>query len=453
MPKTVRRSESGKIVSFNGELRLLEQRDGWKQRVELWLLNDVTNENNWRYENLENHRRMFSDTPILVAYVDGKVGDGHNFDEIKTLDGSTKASFMSATAERIVGYFRNESDIRMEKRDGKNWIVGIGYIWTWYAQELVAKLGEQGLRGMPVSIETLVDEMHKDGTTEVFTRYQILGTTILGVDVKPAVRDANIKVLSALGKESVTELTLRVASAQEKSATQNNKTETKKGVRKMPRINQLAPLYEGFTVLAVNGESVALLSEKNEPYLSSAKEENGEIIIGGKTALNEVKAVFGEGDESVSVNIESIIGGISARLNKAENDLKVEHDARVAAETALETMKANEQKRRAEAVKEAVKSALAANKENCDAEIADNLCDDLLTDEKVNEFVSMEKNGEFCGDKAAATEVDARCMSVIRDHNKTAKSNSAHQFAWDFAANAEQGEADGILSAIDRINK
>ena len=72
---------------------------------------------------------------------------------------------MSATAERIVGWFRDESDIRLETIDNKVWIVGTGYIWKWYAQELVAKLRGQG-RGkseMSVSIETLIDEMHMDG--------------------------------------------------------------------------------------------------------------------------------------------------------------------------------------------------------------------------------------------------------------------------------------------------
>ena len=205
----------GKLVSFTGSLRELAEGEGLLQKVEVMLLNDEINRNNWRYLNLEEHRKLFADTPLLVAYKGKKVGDGHNFDEVRNPDGTVTASFMSATAERIVGWFKSESDIRMETIGNKTWIVGIGYIWKWYAQELVAKLRGQGRAndGMAVSIETLIDEMHIDGKTEVYTKYQVLGTTILGDDVAPAVKDAAIRALSAIGTTGIRELTLRVAAA------------------------------------------------------------------------------------------------------------------------------------------------------------------------------------------------------------------------------------------------
>ena len=222
-------TENGKIYnSFIGKLKVLAEKDGWRQKAELWLLNDITNNNDWRYERLEEHRGLFAKTPILVAYVGDKIGDGHNFRQINNPDGSVVASFMSSTAERIVGFFDDDSDIRIEEKDGKKWIVGIGYIWQWYAQELVAKIKKQGLDGMSISIETLIDEMHKEGSTEVFTKYQILGTTILGDDVAPAVTGAYIKALSALGVDKIREETLKVASMQKQNQNQNPQTKTKK---------------------------------------------------------------------------------------------------------------------------------------------------------------------------------------------------------------------------------
>ena len=51
-----------KTVSISGELRVLSESDGLKQRIELWLLNGETNRNDWRYENLEEHRKLFAET-------------------------------------------------------------------------------------------------------------------------------------------------------------------------------------------------------------------------------------------------------------------------------------------------------------------------------------------------------------------------------------------------------
>ena len=68
----------GKLVSFIGSLRLLTETEGLLQKVEVRLLNSEVNRNNWQYLNLEEHRRLFADTPLLVAYRGKKVGDGHN---------------------------------------------------------------------------------------------------------------------------------------------------------------------------------------------------------------------------------------------------------------------------------------------------------------------------------------------------------------------------------------
>ena len=81
MIKTVSSAGTARLVSVKGELRVLAETDGLRQRVELRLLNGKTNRNNWRYENIAEHSKLFADTPILVAYVGEKIGDGHNFEE------------------------------------------------------------------------------------------------------------------------------------------------------------------------------------------------------------------------------------------------------------------------------------------------------------------------------------------------------------------------------------
>lgn len=424
---------NGKVNSFVGELKLLAETKGWYQKVELWLLNDITNRNNWRYERLDEHKHLFAGTPILVAYVGDEVGDGHNFEEVRNADGSVTASFMSATAERIVGYFKDESDLRIEIRNGQKWIVGNGYIWKWYAQELVAKLKNQGLEGMPVSIETLVDEMYMDGSTEVFTKWQVLGCTILGLNVAPAVADANIRALSALGSKEVRELTLRVASAQQEQAKTENNPQNKKnqkGVTKPMKVKELESKFPNFTVLAVNGKNVALLSDKGVPHISTA-EKNGEEIAVGLVNEIAVNASFGEGDEAVSVPVDVITEKLNAEIATLKADLEKANGEKTTAMNALEAMQKAEKTRRINAVREAIKRHLAEIKESTGADIADNDCDDLMTDEKLDEFAECEdKDGAFCGDERACKEVDSRCMAKIVEAAKAKNEAQKNNHFW-----------------------
>ena len=64
--KTV--NTGGKLASFSGSLWVLSESEGMLQKVEVMLLNSDVNRNNWQYLNLAEHRHLFADTPLLVAY-------------------------------------------------------------------------------------------------------------------------------------------------------------------------------------------------------------------------------------------------------------------------------------------------------------------------------------------------------------------------------------------------
>ena len=443
-----------KLISFTGQLRILSESDGWKQKVELWLLNSEVNRNNWKYENLEAHKDLFAETPILIAYVGEKIGDGHNFKEIKNADGSVSASFMEATAERIVGYFQSKDDIRIDEREGKQWIVGTGYIWKWYARELVKKLERQGLQGMPISIETLIDEMHMNGTTEVFTRYQILGTTILGDDVSPAVENANIRALSAIGSEEVRRMTLRVASKNEKSQNHNPQEKVRKGETKTMELKELQPKFNGYTVVAVDGEKVALLSTTGVPHLSTAKKDGDDYVIGEKDEVR-ANAAFTQGKETFEVPVEAIVAPFIARCNEMEKELTDEREAKGNLEKALGTMQKAENARRKKAVSDAIKNRLneiRESNESCD--ISENACDELLTDEKIAAYAEMEKeNGDFCGDETAKKDVDSICMNSIVSANRSRMNSKKNRFAWENTPDGYSDGDDGVSKAIADILK
>lgn len=446
-------ADNSKNLSLNGTLKVLAADGEYRRKVELWLLNDTVNRNGWLYENLDEHKRLFADTPILVAYVGNKIGDGHNFDEVPTADGLTE-SFMSATAERIVGYFRDESDIRIVNKDGKKWIVGTGYLWEWYARELVTKLERQGLEGMSVSIETLINEMHTEGDIEVYTDYTVLGTTILGDDVQPAVAGANIRMLAALGADKVREMTLRVASkAESKHKTQSaNKIQHKGVMTKGMRINEIQALLPDYTVVGVDEKHAALLSAKGMPCLCSfAKDETG-LVLGAKVEVGAT-AVFEADGESVSVPVEAIAERYNSVIDELTEQLEVEKRGREAAETALHTMQKNEHERRKEAIKERVRERFEELKANSGVELDESICASLLSDEKVEEYAAMEdKDGKFVGDIAACRDLDAECMSAVLKGNKIKANAAKARYAWELGTDEKNTNESGVFGAMERLN-
>ena len=449
--KTV--SAGGKMVSATGTLRILSEVVGWKQKVELWLLNSKVNRNNWKYINLEQHKDLFAETPILVAYVGDKIGDGHNFEEVKNADGSVTASFMASTAERIVGYFKSANDIRIEEKDGQKWIVGVGYIWKWYAQELVKKLKKQGLEGMSVSIETLIDEMYTEGSTEVFTKYQVLGTTVLGDDVSPAVESANIRALSAIGRKEVREMTLRVASENERSQKNNPQTKTRKGETKTMKLKELQPKFNGFTVIAVDGEKVALLSDKGVPHLSTAKKDGDDYIIGTKDEVR-ANATFSDGENSFEISVESLVDPYLTRCSELEAQLSKANAANTAKDEIITKMQNTEKARRKNAVKDAIKNRINQINANSDDKIEEDACNTLLIDEKVDEYACMEdKDGNFCGDVAACKDVDSICMNRRIENNRMKANASKSRFAWEADGAGAPNADDGVDGAFKRLNK
>lgn len=203
--------------AFNGKLKLLKKKNKYLQEVEIMLLNDKTNTNNWRFTDMEGHKDLFAGTPVLVAYKNNgkKIGGGHDFDY--TLDAEANEytpSFVGSESERIIGMIsENTADIRTEMLDDKKWIIAKAYLWKWYAKEAVNKIVKDTKSGKPmsISIEAIVNQFHMEGDVEVEDSYEPLGTTILGDGHSPSFTGANIRSLSAKDSE-FKELKLRAAS-------------------------------------------------------------------------------------------------------------------------------------------------------------------------------------------------------------------------------------------------
>ena len=92
----------GKTVSLPGRLQVLEKVNPYEFRVQIDIMREGVNNNRWDYRNVETYWKTFLGKPILIAYVNGKIGDGHNMREVITPDGGTSAANAAAPVERAM---------------------------------------------------------------------------------------------------------------------------------------------------------------------------------------------------------------------------------------------------------------------------------------------------------------------------------------------------------------
>ena len=449
---TFKKTEGGKTYnSFPGKLRVLSKEDEFLYKVEVWLLNSEVNRNNWQYLNLDEHRHLFADTPILVAYTGGKVGDGHNFRMKRDENGEAYASFTDANAERIVGWFKNDSDIRIEEKDGVRWIVGDGTIWSYYARELADLLTEQGAEGMDVSIETLVNSYEVKNGVEVFDSYQILGTTILGKGVNPAVAGAHIRALSL--EDDLKDFKLKVASYME-TAKETIQKGTKRMALNKVQLEALNAKFNGYKIVGTSedGNHIALLSEADNCFYGYTLNGEEEIVAENIKPVNlNAEADFGD-DVKVALDaIGAYVDQIKA-LTKKVADLEATANE---FESENKALKEKETNRRNKAVVAAIKALLKAYNAEADEPIDDKACADIVEDAENGEFSDCENaEGEFCGEEKACSLVKARIFdheSAIRA-KKNAANAAVHSWLDGLRKNSNEN-SDSIEGLLSRIKK
>lgn len=431
---------------FSGQLRVCATDNKKNYKVKLMLLNEKVNENKWLYTRVAEHTHEVHDIPLLYSVINGKVGNSHDFEIVTDEMGNKYASFIGAESEHPYGWLPSIIDGKpnggMEVVDGVEWLTANAYLPSFYNVEMIKEL-ERNSGQMPISIETLVSKFHMEGDVEVEDEYSIVGVTILGITTKPAVKNANIRKLS-VGGDELKKLKLRVASLSDEFNIEpqtQNKQNSKKGetrtMAKVRKVDDLRSMFPNHTVLGVNGQSVALLNEKGR-CCSYTFQENENTVVPERIEEIAVNSVFGEGDNAINISAEELVGAVQAQLNSTKTALD-----KATAENAELTAKINEmteaeRKRRKKVVEKAIKSRLDENKKDCGNDIDEHLCDDMLTDDCIGKYAEMEKDGEFCGDTAAQTEVDARCMRKLKEASKARKNSEKISYA--FLDNLNGGE-------------
>lgn len=444
-------------TAFCGEIRVLQRLSQYEFGVELWVMREGLNRNDWDYRNIDKHYLSFVGRPILIAYVDPEhPGDGHNMRErIDPKTGEAYYSFTDGTAERIVGTLSDdEKDFTLVERDGHTWLRAKGKLFAFYAKELVDYIVKQG--AMEVSAETEVEESADE--PNVFYNWVGLGVTILGKDVAPAIPGARIAAMTAL-KQEFNQVKLRAASyrkaEKEKTAENQAKKTKKQGVKRMNRqaLARLAPLFEGYRIvgLSEDGLRVALMDSKGGAYeYTFLAEDNGAVV---PTRIKDVAicAFIGEGDNAVAVDCDAIyeigfntaseesvgVRELTEKLNAADETIKhlqrVEHDRRV------------------DEVKETLNRTLA------EIRVASSEDNDDLTSEverlaaNAETYAAMEEEGKFVGALRAR-----RDLMAVKGEKDTLRANQMaaqkkNQFAWMDDGNGSSDDG-GIAGMLSRIN-
>ena len=477
----------GKNRAVPGQLKVMETANPKLYAVEIMALNSEVNRNNWQYINLEKHLSEFLDIPILTAYVMGGnvIGDGHNYNmkrDPKT--GEDYPSFTASDAERIVGWIpKDESNVRLEVIDGTEWVIVKGNLWSWYAKELVDQIARQG--SMEVSIETLVTEEHqREDGVDVEEKYLVLGITILGNGVEPAVAGANIKTLSELSelRSNMAENILKAASyakpeenslEDEPSADEPSdnipKDNENKGVKKRmtyfsrKELAELGKKFPDFKVLAAvqdeNGAIRVCLMAKDASTSVYKMDSIDDTIVPEKfrRAVAKVNFILGEDCDNAEIDACEMTEEMAAEVAEAcDNAAKLQAQLNAANER-IKAMETAERARRVQAAKDKAKAVLNGLNANraAKAQFEDSILDTVIADIDAGKYTEkVNADGLWIGDAEVERDVSFLCMNAQKEMDKkaadAAKSISIYE-KFNHAKGEEPDGIDSLLSGLDKI--
>lgn len=448
-----------------GEIKLLKQESDFIFPIEIWAYNDKLTLNGWRFTRLEEHREKWAGVPILVAYVNGgrTTGDGHNQVTRRDRNGEEYQSFTDADAERIVGATSDdESDIRVESEGDNKWLVAKATLFRWYARELTDKIvadAQQG-RVMSVSIEALVTDSHMEGDVEVEDGYIPLGITVLGDGVAPAVPGAHVAMLNEM-KDELKELKLRAASyLKNQNANKPHENHpTQKGMNKRMRLSkqqlrELQAKFGDYTVLAAeqseNGVVVCLLSKSGETAIYKMASVDESVVLDRVETINAQAHFCAEGCEDVLVDACDIVESaacenaeLTARLASAEQEL-------TEAKNTINAMRDVENRRRVQAAKDKAVATLNAFNLNREDKVEDKVLSAINADIESGVYtLSVDKDGNWIGDKAVEKEVKALCADAVMEADRLAAKGRKSVNIWDKLStnSADDGSVGAFLAS------
>lgn len=483
------------------QLKVTQKLSEYEYGAELRLLRDFPNRNKWNYQNLEKYYQTFLGRPILIAYVNGKIGLGHEMQEKVDSNGQAYYSFIAGTSERIIGAIsENPDDIWLEKDGEYTWIVARGKLFTFYAREAVEAIAKKGF--YELSVETEVYDSYMEGDIEVFTRWRALGVTLLGEGVQPAVPGANIKLLQELESEFKAAC-LKAASYRSQSedgtSTESDdigdepedvdeveeeekeeddisdesddldeddtdttqkaaNTKNNKGVNDMQVLSKrqamdIAPQFEGYTVMAAgqddNGYHFCLMSADGATAVYSMSSLD-EVIDPKKIAKFGAKVSYAFDEATIDVDLDAMTDGLVASVKNSSAAVESLTSELATANSTIEAMKSAEAKRRLSAAKTAAKTTLERFNENREEKVNADVLDCINEKIDAGEYSECENaDGEWCGEEKVCSDVLAKCAEKVMEYDKAHVARNSKHYIWDSRYDSEPA-TDDVAALINK---
>lgn len=446
-----------------GSLTVLQRLNQYEFAVEIRMMREGINRNRWDYRNLDTYYQTFVGQPILCAFVNGKIGDGHNMREKTNRDtGERYYSFTDATSERIVGTLSNDiEDFSIVEENGEKWLVAKGRLWEFYAPELVQKIIRTGR--MDVSVETLVEDSQQDGEIEVFTKWTGLGVTILGDDVQPAIPNASIKALELL-KDEFAEAKLKAASYEQSVGDEQTKEEKiiERGKNEMTSLNkrELSALrdtyFKDYRVLSAShdkekGETLVCLMKDGATYQYVLGDAETTVQPERIVSVHVNATVSFDDERNLSVDTGDMIDVIAKdyeTLSAKYNELEASANK---ANEELDALKKSEAKRRIKAAKKAAEDTLKAYNQTSDVKVSETVLVKINEDIENGEYSECEdKDGEWCGEEEVANDVLAECAKEVQKANEAKAAKERTQMVWTKDSAKHDEPLNGIEALLAR---
>lgn len=442
-----------KPLTEYGQLKVLQKISNFEFAVEFWLMRDNVNRNNWSYKNLDKYYLTFVGRPILIAYVNGKVGDGHNYRVRRDPQtGEEYNSYTDATAERIVGTLSDDpADFALVERDGNMWIKAKGKLFAFYNKELTDYIVQAG--SMDVSVETLVSKSYKDGKVEVMTEWEGLAVTILGNGVSPAIPGASIAKLAAM-QEEFKELKLRAASLH--TAAEGSGKINKKGLKRSMNKQMMESVQAKFPnhkliALSEDSMSVGLLDASGNlfSYTFNA-EDNGEVME-SRIAPCAARIVLSAGEVELNADVADVVDYTVAAAKTENGEIKQLSEELNAAKEQLRAMQEAESKRRLSACKASAKATLEAFNANREEKVAEDAIKAVNENIEAGLYAnSCDKDGAWLGEKLVREAVLAVCGEAVMESDKRSAQKRKTTYAWEHIAGNSGEGSEGVDALLDK---
>ena len=358
---------------------------------------------------------------------------------------------------------------------------------------------------MEVSIETLVtDERKGEDGVDIEEKYLVLGITILGNGVEPAVAGANIKTLSELSelRSNMAENILKAASyagneespqeepedeesededepdedspdevdePDDEDSSEDPPKDNSKGVKKSmtyfsrKELAELGKKFPDYRVLAAvqtdAGDIRVCLMAKDANTSVYKMDSIDETVVPEKfcRVSTKVNFILGEDCDNAEVDTDEFIDTMSAELAEACNNASDLEQKLNAANERIKAMETAERARRVQAAKDkahAVLNSLNANRA-AKAQFEDSILNPVLADIEAGKYTEkVNADGLWVGDAEVERDVSYLCMNAQRDMDKKAAEAAETTFAYNkfLSHKGEQPDGiEGLLSELDKI--